>query len=127
VPVEYRDHIRRTDAQAEPGTLFLFGDNLARRGYGGQARELRGEPNAVGIPTKRSPYEYLNDADLPTVREACEPALQRIANHLNTGGLVVVPFAVIGTGRADLARQAPAVHRYIQAIMVRLHEQQFSP
>lgn len=33
----------------------LFGDNLERRGFGGQAASMRGEPNAIGIPTKKSP------------------------------------------------------------------------
>ena len=40
---EHRDHI------------FLFGDNLARSGFGGQAAQMRAEPNAIGLPTKKLP------------------------------------------------------------------------
>ncbi len=51
--------ISRLDLQANPNITFLFGDNVAdhgkpldqRIGKGGQAAEMAGEPNAVGIPT----------------------------------------------------------------------------
>jgi len=46
-------HITRQMLRAEPGTLWVFGDNLQRKGLGGQAKEMRGEPNAIGIPTKK--------------------------------------------------------------------------
>jgi hypothetical protein len=41
----------RATARRYTDALFAFGDNLARTGRGGQAAALRGEPNAVGIPT----------------------------------------------------------------------------
>ncbi|KKL05458.1 hypothetical protein LCGC14_2605850, partial [marine sediment metagenome] len=53
--IEYRDHITRQMLRDEPDTLFVFGDNMQRRGLGGQAFAMRGEPNAVGIPTKIFP------------------------------------------------------------------------
>ena len=37
-----------------PEKIFVFGDNLLQRGTKGQAA-IRGEPNAVGVPTKRAP------------------------------------------------------------------------
>jgi redox-sensitive bicupin YhaK (pirin superfamily) len=40
--------------------LFVFGDNLRRTGFGGQAAEMRGEPNAVGIAPG---YEQKHFAD----------------------------------------------------------------
>jgi hypothetical protein len=36
-------------------TIFLFGDNMQRTGLGGQAKEMRNEPNAFGVPTKWKP------------------------------------------------------------------------
>lgn len=57
----YVKYITRQMMRAEPTTLFVFGDNLAQVGYGGQAKEMRGEPNAVGIPTKRKPSRTAPD------------------------------------------------------------------
>ncbi len=44
----------RAYIRAHPDWLFVFGDNMMRRGFGGQAAEARGEPNAIGIATKRA-------------------------------------------------------------------------
>tara|TARA_Y100000034_G_scaffold87336_1_gene104761 strand:- start:4060 stop:4287 length:228 start_codon:yes stop_codon:yes gene_type:complete len=51
----YQDKIFRGDLIANPNRTYLFGDNFIRKGYGGQAKEMRGEPNAYGIVTKRFP------------------------------------------------------------------------
>ena len=51
-----REYIAHKGIRAHPCRLYGFGDNhLERKGYGGQARECRGEANAIGIPTKRAP------------------------------------------------------------------------
>ena len=59
--------IQRIDIQCNRHCLYLFGDNLDRQGMGGQAKEMRGEPNSFGIATKRSishnyPDDYFFDA-----------------------------------------------------------------
>lgn len=51
--IERMRHISRAYVRANRDKLFLFGDNLERRGFGGQAAAMRAEPNAVGIPTKK--------------------------------------------------------------------------
>jgi len=60
-------YITRAMVRAKPRTMFVFGDNMARSGFGGRAKEMRGEPNAVGIPTKWRPAKdeaaYFKDAD----------------------------------------------------------------
>ena len=40
--------------RSKPETIFVFGDNLIRKGYGGAAK-LRDEPNAYGFVTKKYP------------------------------------------------------------------------
>ena len=55
MPLIFKDRITRKDLQSHPETLFVFGDNEARVGMGGQAKECRGERNAVGVATKRGP------------------------------------------------------------------------
>ena len=65
--------ITRADLQANPKRLYLFGDNVMRAGLGGQAKEMRGEPNAVGVATKKAPHRghlaYFTDAEYA---ENCE-------------------------------------------------------
>lgn len=40
--------------------IYLFGDNLLRKGLGGQAKEMRGEPNTLGIVSKKYPSNSLS-------------------------------------------------------------------
>ncbi|GEP00584.1 DUF7831 domain-containing protein [Methylobacterium haplocladii] len=129
--IRHEDVITREMVRSEPNTLFVFGDNLQRRGRGGQAKEMRGEPNAVGIPTKRWPSRninaYFSDADFAEVKAAASPDLQRLADHLRAGGTIVWPYAGIGTGRAELKERAPHVwfwlfrakHRLLQIVAER--------
>ncbi|KTS37490.1 hypothetical protein NS228_16300 [Methylobacterium indicum] len=113
MPLRYERRITRAMVRSSPSTLWVFGDNLQHRGLGGQAREMRGEPNAVGLATKRAPRRtpdaYLTDEDLAEVRQAWVPAYRRLAAHLAAGGDVIWPVDGIGTGLADLPKRAPAV------------------
>jgi len=49
------DVITRDYVKDNPDMVFIFGDNDERDGMGGQAGEMRGERNAIGIPTKKKP------------------------------------------------------------------------
>ncbi len=109
----------REEIQANPDTLYVFGDNLAEAGYGGQGKEARGEPNAVGIPTKRAPSmepdAFFTDADLPTVKPIAQAAYRRLLDHLKEGKTVVFPADGIGTGLALLHETAPAINDFLNA------------
>ena len=101
-----------------PKTLFVFGDNLLQAGYGGQAKEMRGEPNAMGIPTKRSP-DMANDAfftnnDYGKVMPIISDIFDRLFYHVWEGGEVVWPEDGIGTGLAQLKQRAPDIWDYIE-------------
>lgn len=93
--LHYEARISRDMLRREPATLWAFGDNLARAGLGGQAAEMRGEPNAVGIPTKhaprRDPGAYFTDADLDAFRAAAGPAFARLRQHAEASGAIVWP------------------------------------
>ena len=119
--IEYRRHVLRRQLMNERGKLFVFGDNLARRGYGGQAKEMRGEPNAVGIPTKRAPSmvasAFLRDADVSEWAMAASFDIERLCNH---DGPIVWPSAGIGTGLARLRESAPEIHRRIEILRQKL-------
>lgn len=109
MPLIYSAHITRSHVQGRLDTLFIFGDNLARWGLGGQAKETRGEPNAVGLPTKRSPKEFLTDDDLEMVVKASQVGRDRLLLHITRKGVICVSSQRIGTGRAQLAVHAPIV------------------
>jgi hypothetical protein len=105
--------ISRSDLQANPDTLYVFGDNMQRRGRKGQAAEMRGEPNAIGIPTKWRPARtedaYLSDDAWkdPEVKSAIEGAFRKLETHLASGRNIVLPADGIGTGLAELPTRAP--------------------
>ena len=119
--IEYRDHITRDMLRAEPEKLFVFGDNFARTGFGGQAKEMRGEPNAVGIPTKRFPKNtensFLTDKSSKVWIMSCG---EDIARLLVFDGTIVWPSAGIGTGLAQLEKRALKIWRAIQRLQTGL-------
>lgn len=118
MPFKFSPFITRNDLRMKPDWLFVFGDNLQRRGFGGQAREMRGEPNAVGIPTKRSPSmsekAFFSDADYAKVEPFVSEAFERIEEHLAVNGVVVLPTKGVGTGRAMLDFHAPRIDAMIR-------------
>ena len=114
--IKYMDRLQRDFIQANPDVLFVFGDNVAQVGLGGQAKECRGEPNSVGIPTKWRPSMdddafFSNDDFLVTVKYSL-PRLTRIDKHLEEGGMVVWPNDGIGTGMAKLSLKAPKIAEF---------------
>ena len=62
--------ITRKYLKENPDHIFVFGDNLARRGKGGGAM-LRDEPNTYGFITKKFPvyqsWGYYKSAEYPPV------------------------------------------------------------
>ena len=123
-----KHHISRAEIRLAPNVLFMFGDNMQRRGLGGQAAEMRGELNAVGVPTKWSPgiteADYFTDMDLGNdqVRSRIDAAFGRVEHWLRIGNDVVIPTDDIGTGRAQLERRAPVLLRYINDKIAELIE-----
>ena len=118
MPIHREKVITRDMLRASPQALFVFGDNLRRAGKGGQAAEMRGEPNAVGIPTKKEPsmhpVAFFKDHDLDAYLNARAHDLYRLQRHLEAGGRVVLPADGIGSGRARLKQTAPAIWRQVQ-------------
>ncbi|OWJ65119.1 hypothetical protein [Inquilinus limosus] len=124
MPVEYVARYSREEIRSHPQALYVFGDNFVERGLGGQAAAARGEPNAVGIATKRAPSlvtnAFLTDADLARLQQHATPALDRLREHLAAGGTVVMPADGIGTGLAQMPDRAPACWRWLCDQLARL-------
>jgi hypothetical protein len=118
------DRLSRRLARAHPDGLFVFGDNLAGSGRGGQAAAIRGEPNAIGIPTKRRPSRhdsaFFTDSDLAAVAPVIDSVFARLESHLRSGGDVYWPAAGVGSGRAELPTRAPAIAAHIRSCASRL-------
>lgn len=110
----YKRNITRSFVQAHPDYIFLFGDNTIRQGYGGQAKEMRGEPNAIGIVTKRYPTmereALFTDEDFEEAKKHIDEDFASIPDSCR---IVVIPRNGLGTGLALLDRNAPKIYRYI--------------
>jgi hypothetical protein len=119
MPILKMRFVTRRFVQEHRNWVFVFGDNMDESGYGGQAKSMRGEPNAIGIPTKWRPATdeaaYFCDADLPRIKQKLDFALSRVAAAVASGEIVVLPEDGVGTGRAQLQTRAPSIFRYIQA------------
>jgi hypothetical protein len=128
MPLILMKRYTRQIIRQNPDWLFVFGDNFANYGYGGQAREARGEPNAVGIATKRSPGfekgDYLSDDDLLDWERDTDGAWTKLFDCLDEGGTVVWPEDGIGTGLAKLDEKAPRIAAAIALRVTKMKEKQ---
>lgn len=125
-------NISRAFVKANPSVDFLFGDNVddhnrsfdQRRGKGGQAGAIAGEPNARGIPTlwraPSKPSDYFND-DAKFSNSASYQIAQAF-REIKTDRTVVVPVTIgksnklivnLGTGIAQLPQKAPKLYAEI--------------
>lgn len=112
----FLDWITRTMVQGNPEARFIFGDNLDRVGMGGQAGAMRGEPNAIGIATKRHPGmcpgDFFSD-DNPDDLKAVDQDIEKMVAALHEGRTVNVPQDGLGTGLSELPTRAPKLHQHI--------------
>lgn len=93
-------------------SIFVFGDNQARVGKGGQAI-IRDHPNARGIATKRIDLSFMQGSLKDF--EAVLRDIRNIEAIMDSGQQVILPILEngdisIGCGLADLPRQAPSVY-----------------
>lgn len=121
--------IYRADLQANPHILYVFGDNLQRVGMGGQAGEMRGEPNAFGFATKRDPgmsedsfFYDDNGADTDAVFSEFVRIRGVLINRPFAYSGIVVPSDGLGSGLARLNETAPNLYRLINTEILKLGE-----
>lgn len=115
--IEKMDFITREYVRINPQKIFLFGDNLLGIGYGGQARAMWGEPNAIGIPTKKKPTNqadaFFTDNEFDQNKAAIDEAFGRMFG-LEANSVIVIPSAGLGTGLAALPSKAPETYQYLK-------------
>ncbi len=100
-----------------PNTIFLFGDNMQRTGFGGQAKEMRGEPNAFGVPTKWKPTmqedafftdnDFINNKDVQ--KAIVFPFVLAYNWMADKDNIVCLPEDGLGTGLSQLETRAPLI------------------
>ena len=116
--VVYIKWITRNMLRQNPEARFVFGDNVQRLGFGGQAKEMRGEPNAIGIVTKWRPdmeYDAFFDTDSEKAWEKMEADLKLVLHAINDGRTIYVPYDGLGTGLSKLPQKAPALYTRLWA------------
>jgi hypothetical protein len=109
--IEYMSRYCVKDCTDNPDKLFIFGDNLAGTGTGGQAI-IRYQNNAFGIPTKRFPTmhegAFFHDKD-------CERnhVLNALRDLYTQGKMrtLVFPADGLGTGLAKMKEKSPLIYR----------------
>lgn len=131
MPVIFQKMISRHDLIRNRSVLYVFGDNLQRKGFGGQAAQMRGEPNAVGIATKLSPQYFFteSEADVRAQNRHIDKDMEPLFAHVKQGGIVVWPADGIGTGLAQLDIQSPSTFEYLKGKLAALllYADQFDP
>ncbi len=130
--VERTDKIvLRSELKANPTTLYLFGDNDIRRGLGGQAKEMRGEPNAVGVSTKKLPARseeaYKSDTELEKNKKIITNDINKAIAEWNTRKYNKLIIPQMGVGLAELPTRAPETYKFLQQELKRLEDQVTQP
>jgi hypothetical protein len=104
--------------------IFVFGDNMERKGYGGQAAEARDCVNSIGIPTKwypsADPRAFFSDEDFNFVAPVILGEFYKLQTYRKNGYNIWWPKDGIGTGRARLQVKAPAIYALISSEYERL-------
>ena len=117
VSTKYRIYVK--DLKENPNKVYLFGDNLLRKGKGGQAI-IRDEDNAFGIPTKKKPSTsddaYFTDNEYDSNIKAINDAINKIPKDKD----IVIPMDGLGTGLAKLKEKAPNTFGYLQSSLKEL-------
>lgn len=116
----YIKKYNRSYIKSHPDWLFIFGDNLDRAGFGGQAKEARGEPNTLGIATKKAPSNhpsaFLSDKDHDLWLSIEKPRLLNLIDLAKGGKVIIWPLDGIGTGLAKLKYKAPLIWNDIESV-----------
>lgn len=88
--------------------------------WGGQAAAMRGEPNAIGIPTKKSPSysegAFFTDKEFAENKAAIDLAFAEVISSCSDSSrVIVIPASGLGTGRAQLDRRAPRTFAHLKS------------
>lgn len=126
MPVVFQKMIYNSDLRRNPDVLYVMGDNLARKGRIGQAKEMRGERNTVGIATKAYPGMLAEDffgeepEQILAQKRVIDQDMKPLFAHVAKGGIVIWPADGIGVGYSNLPTCAPTTFDYLESKLAAL-------
>jgi len=108
--------ITREFIQRNHHILFVFGDNDIRKGFGGMAKDFRGEPNSLGVRTKKFPgldksHFYTDDEYSINTRKILADINDIINKSINYQ-YIYFPKQ-IGLGKAHMKTYCPMTYDYL--------------
>ena len=110
--------IYRTDLRANPEVLYVFGDNVRRVGLGGQAGEMRGEPNAVGVATKwnpsMAPDAFFSDDKFDVIADVIDKDFLPLLKAAMKGKTIIIPADGLGTGLSEMPTRCPRLYSLVR-------------
>lgn len=104
-----------------PNKLYVFGDNMIRRGKGGQA-SIRDAKNSIGLATKRLPSMSMDsffsdrEDEFCIVEEDIDKILSEMQKDLRYDTLVL-PFDGLGTGLSQMPEKSPELFEHMVIII----------
>lgn len=114
----FQHRIYRIDLRANPDVLYVFGDNVDRVGLGGQAGEMRGEPNAVGVATKWSPSmretSFFDDSDYEHISKIIDADFEPLFKAALNGKTIILPADGLGTGLSEMPTRCPKLYQLVR-------------
>lgn len=117
------------DCNSNPHKTYIFGDNIKRRGKGGQAI-IRDCENAWGIPTKIFPdmeeSSFFSDK-FDEINNVCFELQLLLGTYRKTKYIFVFPADGIGTGRAKLKEKSPLIYQIISRFLKEYFEIDIMP
>lgn len=104
--------------ETHPDKIFVFGDNLIKKGKGGQAM-IRDAQNAFGIPTKRLPSmsqdSFFSDKEEEDL--AVLASLRTLYTMSLKGKEIVFPLDGLGSGLAEMDKRSPILYKKMNNII----------
>lgn len=112
-------YITRDYLRSNPNHMFVFGDNLLRKGKDG-ASALRGEPNTYSFVTKKAPNNRDESFYRPDeYRAVFLKELQKLEMAIRQGGNILWLISALGSG---LANKYGIWEQVIKPELEKLHE-----
>lgn len=115
----FQHRIYRIDLRNNPDVLYVFGDNVDRKGLGGQAGDMRGEPNAVGVATKWSPSmresSFFDDSDYERISKIIDTDFEPLFKAALKEKTIILPADGLGTGLSEMPTRCPKLYRLLRS------------
>lgn len=109
------------DVKNNPKKLFVFGDNNARIGKGGQAI-IRDLPNSIGLRTKKGPSNkpaaFYNDSEYEHNINLIREDILKIKYVSKDYQSIVLSDGGYGTGLSDLERVSPQTFETLNQLLL---------